>query len=116
MLRKPKNMVKAPSVSRTGVGRQRHQGVRADAGAEHSEGQQYLDLLPVRLLAVGAAEHQRGGEVEREHERNRELQRLRQREQRHGDQRGAEARDAAYEIRAHQNAQHQNHVSHYRIP
>ena len=29
-------------------------------------------------------------------------------------QAGAKASDAAYEVRAHQNAQHQNHVGHYR--
>ena len=52
-----------------GEGAQRHQhrlggkpqqGERADAGADHSGRQQDLDLAPVGLLAVGAAQDQRG--------------------------------------------------------
>jgi len=73
-------------------------------------------IAPVRFLVVGAAEHHRGREIEREHQRNREVQRLREREQRHRDQAGAEAGDAAYEVRAHQDAQHQYHVCHLLIP
>src|ERR1043166_1380184 len=84
--------------------------------AGHPGGQKNLDLGPVGLLRVGAPEDHRGREVERQHQRNRELQRLGQREQRDRDQRRAEARDPAYEVRAHQNAHHQHRVSQLHAP
>ena len=115
MLRKPKNMVNAPSVSSTGLvgsvssAKAPMQAPIMPDGSSTliSPQSAFLRLvLPSTSEAVKSSASTSG---------TAKVQRLRQREQRHGDQRGAKARDAANEIRAHQNAQHQHHVSHLRF-